>query len=69
MRTLTYELVNVVGTTIKTTTDYMSAKEWQDTDVGHTVKISLRPFNPDYINWKKFHNDRVEKTGKGKIVK
>lgn len=69
MRTLAYELVNAVGTTVKTTTSYIGAKEWQDADVGHTVKISFRSFNPDYINWKKFHNDRVEKTGKGKIIK
>lgn len=69
MRTLTYELINAVGTTVKTTTNYIGAKEWRNADAGHTVKISLRSFNPDYINWKKFHNDRVEKTGRGKIVK
>ena len=69
MRILTYELVNAVGTTVKTTTNCTNAKEWRDADSKHTVRVSLRSFNPDYINWKNFHNDRVKKTGKGKIIK
>lgn len=69
MRALTYELINAVGTTVKTTTNYTGAKEWRDADPKHTVRVSFHSFDPDYINWKKFHNERVEKTGKGRIVK
>lgn len=69
MRTLNYELVNELGTTVKTTTNYVGAKEWKDADSKHSIKISFTDCNPDYDNWKKYHNNKVKKTGIGKFVK
>lgn len=69
MRTLNYELVNALGTTVKTTTNYVGAKEWKAADKNHSVRISFTDKDPDRDAWVKFHNDRVKKTGKGKFVK
>lgn len=69
MRTLNYELVNELGTTVKTTTNYIGAKEWKDADPKHSVKISFTDTDADRNAWRKYHNDKVKKTGIGKLVK